>query len=383
VPLGLLGMLALIAGVESFVVRQELHLTNPNTANWRYAGAASRKGIRQADILCLGTSLTKNGVLPLVVEERVGRPTGNLAVFGGPVPASYYLLEHALRSGARPKVLLLDSQDSPCSDDDPQSAAGVLWYHVREWPEILSLGECLDLAWSARDPSLFGALAALRVLPSSRARFEIQDSIRSALAGRSGSTFFNVATVLRNWRINKGAHVIAEGSAASFNELQLLGNAASPSDRPRRWCGNRLCDAYTDRLLDLADRHGIRVLWLLPPVGARVDQWRKDTGLDRFFERQARSIQAEHPHVIVVDGRSSAYPPRAFGDPIHLNRRGAIAYSQGLAEVVDHLLKAPSTMPAWVSLPAYQERPSPARVEDIDESSKAVVLRAASGTTRR
>jgi hypothetical protein len=87
-------------------------------------------------------------------------------------------------------------------------------------------------------------------------------------------------------------------------------------------------------------------------------------------------LLARYPDLVVVDGRSSGYPEGAFGDAFHLNRRGALAYTGGLAEIVERALAEPSRVSGWVALPAYREMSTTVQVEDLDESRRAV-LRAA------
>lgn len=371
-PLGLIGMLVLIAGVESFIAGRDLDFINASVASWRYAASTARTSTREAEILCLGTSLTKDGVLPRVMEKQLGRPTQNLAVFAGPMAASYYLLKHALERGARPKVVLLDCQDAPNVWENRHKPHSNLWAQVRQWPEILDARESLELAWTMRDARLFGVLASSLALPSSRARFEIRASILSALRGRSSSSLLTVAAVRRNWRINGGAHVMAEiTDSAQPTIAQLHGPEAA--HLLRKWGFDRFGESYAQRLMDLTARYGIAVLWLFPPVGPETLEYRDRTGLTDYFNRLARSIQARYSHVVVIDGRDSGYPPRAFSDLYHLNARGALAYSHSLARIIEQHLADPSNLPRWVALPAYREVEADVPIEDIDQSRLAII----------
>jgi hypothetical protein len=370
----------LVAMFEAFVVRHDLDFSNATIANWRHAGQAARRRVRGEHVLCFGTSLTNNGILPRVVEERLGKPTENLAVFGGPIPASYYLLRKALASGRRPVAVLLDSQDGPVDRDRAGDRSQTLWQHVREWPEILDLRDCLELSWSSRDAGFLGELLMSRLLPSYRARFEIRDNFRAGLQGKSGSSFFTIVTVRRNWRINRGAHVVTaepptdDAPAGPVRQDMLV--------RPRapihpRWAHDRICRLYTRRFLELAARHEIPVFWLMPPLGPRLQSLRDATGHSEYLDQVARAVQGRFPNVTVVDGRAARYPRQAFWDDIHLNRRGATTYSAGVASVLRVRLASRSEVSRWVPLPLYRDEVAGVLIEDLDES-RAAVLSAAS-----
>ena len=84
-------------------------------------------------------------------------------------------------------------------DRDDRSSVVDLWRQVRLWPELLTLGECLDLSWTARDPSFFAALAVSKALPSARARFEIRARLAAALDGRPSSAGPRASGLFWNW----------------------------------------------------------------------------------------------------------------------------------------------------------------------------------------
>src|SRR5436305_8758992 len=103
VPLGLVGALALVAGAEWGVFRRLDGLTPYIPASWSQSGRAARREAVAADVLCLGDSQVKSGLLPNVLARRLGRPAYNLAVVGGQPASAYYLLARALKAGARPR----------------------------------------------------------------------------------------------------------------------------------------------------------------------------------------------------------------------------------------------------------------------------------------
>ena len=88
-------MLALVAAAESWLAWHDVEFANYSAECWRMSGWAARH-VRRSEVLCFGTSLSKHGVLPRVIEHlQTGKRAYNLAVFSGPVPASYFLLRRA------------------------------------------------------------------------------------------------------------------------------------------------------------------------------------------------------------------------------------------------------------------------------------------------
>jgi hypothetical protein len=91
VPRGLLGMLVLLAAVERWLAWHDVHFSEMGPVCWRRSRWAAEHEC-QSKIFCFGTSLSKSGLLPRVIEDRTGKRAYNLAVFSGPMPASFFLL---------------------------------------------------------------------------------------------------------------------------------------------------------------------------------------------------------------------------------------------------------------------------------------------------
>lgn len=108
-PLGLFGMLACVAIVELLLTRGEPDFLMAWQVLVRYQSDASRrKDVPKDSVLCFGESLVSYGVVPSILEKRLGRRTFNLAVAGGKFPSSYFLLRRSLEAGARPSALVID-----------------------------------------------------------------------------------------------------------------------------------------------------------------------------------------------------------------------------------------------------------------------------------
>jgi hypothetical protein len=371
-PRGLLGTVVLIAIIEAAVARHDLDLTNPAPLCWGYVRATAIAEARSCTILCLGTSLVKNGVVPRVLERRLDAATFNLALFNGQMASSYFVLKQALDAGARPRALVIDCQDDP---EEPTESGKGLWVNQRQWPELIGVADTFDLALTARDPRFFATVLISRVFPSCKARFEVRNVLTAALHGHEGSSRESAAMLLRNWRQNRGAQVLPVNSAPP-TPMRAPVPEVNRDEGPQR--GNRVCAVYADRLLALAAARGITVYWLLPPIGPAQQAARNADGRDAYFTELARTAQSHGRDVVVIDARRSGYGPDAFWDGVHLDRRGAVALSGEVAEVIAQ--RTGANAPRWVVLPKYRPRVPEVPLEDVLESRVAV---GSSGAERR
>ena len=355
-PRGLIGALVLIGLVELAVGRFADLPSRPEAVVWREADRAARSEAVGADVLILGDSLVKFGLLPGVLAERTGLRAVNLAVSGGMAASSDLLLEHALDAGARPRVVVLEClprllQLGPDHD-------------LPYWAEIAGPGESLALAAEARDPELLGGLLLPRVLPSLAGR----DAIRQAIA--AGTT-----RPLR--RDRRTARVfLREPPGERRGAGRVVG---ADRRRPRRLAG-RLLPGRLDlppgqrppappiaRPRRVA-RHPRRLGDAAGPPGAPCERL-GSTAFDAKFARFLDGYRRFYPHLTIIDGRGAAFDPGDFWDPHHLARDGAVRFSVGVAAVLDG--------PAGAGLVALPDdgpaAPPEAPIEEFRASRLAVV----------
>ena len=117
VPWGLVGMISLMTIVEGYIGRNDLDFRHPWGWDWKQTVRAIGREARGCEVLCFGDSLVKYGVVPRVLEARLGRRAYNLAVANGQAPTAYFLLRRALEAGARPAAVLIDGE--LLADDRP------------------------------------------------------------------------------------------------------------------------------------------------------------------------------------------------------------------------------------------------------------------------
>ena len=146
-----------------------------------------------------------------------------------------------------------------------------------------------------------------------------------------------------------------------------------PTIFPMAWECDPLSEYYIHKFLDLAGSRGIPAFWLVTPVAPEVQAHRDELAMEEPYTRFIDGIVARHAGVVVVDGRRSHYGAEAFVDTIHLNRDGAVALTDDLAEIIrPRIGPREGAESCWVSLPEYRPDPQASRIEDAVGSSLAV-----------
>ena len=354
-PAGLLGMVALVVAVESWIAADWLRLTEPSALAWPLSAAAASAEARGAEVLCFGDSLVKHGILPEVLEARLGVPAYNLALPASTAPAQYYLLRRALRAGAAPRAIVVDYM--------PGLLTGTPPFGLPYWAALLGAADLADLALTWRRAE-FAAEAAVRLLlPSFQSRWAIRDAVASALRGQTPRNIENNLMLRRNWRLHRGAQFTQDnpGWDGIPTEAEHERHLST-----RFWCHpvNKL---YIHKFLDLAESRGIRVYWVLPPVTPEIQRRRVASGADEKYSAFAREVIARHPGVVVLDARPSGYDHTRFVDSLHLTGKGALALSADVAEAIA------SDRPKWVTLPPYRDRAPDRPFEEVEQSRSAVL----------
>ena len=353
VPWGLVGFLLMAAGVEAALTHHDLNFTDAYLSCWSESRTPRlRDELRRAEVICLGDSQIKDGLAPLVLEQRLGRRAYNGGVIASSPPMTYFILRQAVRDGARPAAVIVDFSPHILSGEPLESS---------QWNESGRLGELLELAWAGRAPGFLVKTAVIRQLHSYRRRLPIRKRLYAELRGeRPQIPDEDLLAQWRNWNVNRGAFLLSY-------RLDTTRLTVPPGIVPTPWSPNRVNALYLRKLFDLAAAHEIPVYWMLAPVAPHVQAAYDRAGLDAAHARFVRNTAARAPGVVVLDARWSGYTPAAFGDAIHLNVFGANAFSLDVADVLrDRLAGRPG--PNWVAMPTYSERPIEAPLEDIGQS---------------
>jgi hypothetical protein len=366
-PAGLLGMIALIVLCETFLARNESKFSRIEAHDWKTSLQSAKSLGQFGGILCLGDSQVKFGLLPLVLESKVGQPVECLAVMGGQAPSTYILLKNALEAGARPSALVVNWEphllkDGPAHND-------------RMWPELVDLGDNLELSWLTKDGGGFLARLLAGVLPSIRERSEIRDNIKAALNGETPQMPEWIERSWRNKVMNRGATALAKDHIGRTANLDRWGNkVATP------WSANAVHTAYAKKFLKLAEAYKIPVFLTIMPVSPGMQQKYEQNGIDKPYTQWVQKLERRFPTLTVIDLRRSNYDASVFYDPLHLDREGAVSASIALGGFLrDHLDGQPIPQ-RWVQMPPY--RPSTADVA-FEDTSQTYQIMTRPGRVRR
>jgi hypothetical protein len=350
--------------------------------SWWKSSQAIADHEARADILCFGDSLVKLGVLPSVIEDRLGLSAYNLAVLAGQPASSFFLFRRALESGQRPRAVIVDFS-APLLAMSLRTSAEC-------WAGIASCRDAIELAIEAGDPALGLDVMSRWLIPS-------QSRHRQFRAWLTGSAQCNGArdaaqecrVFERNWHLNRGAQV------APRQFIPIEGALPRPPDSDLyQWSPRAVHTAYVTRFLTLAKSRSIPVFWVLPPVVAVRRQRFEASGIAAAYHRFTATFLRAFPDVTILDGEGLQWDNRAFRDPIHLNKDGAVAFSKAIAETLAWRIASSrkaanlaltqaeggglpdqASAPRWVMLaaPAPQTSHSwESILEDLDQSRRAL-----------
>lgn len=365
-PAGLIGALGLIVLLEAMLARMPGRPDDRSrlASSWRTAMRCASGPEACSSILTFGDSLIKLGILPRVLEARLGRSAYNLAVLGGQPPTSYLLLRRVLESGHRPGALIVDF--SPLLlGMDPR--ANLEW-----WAPLVVWRDRFDIAWRARDPALLASLVIQGSLPSRSHRDGFRQALGLSLAASGvdeGTEPEELRALLRNWRCNRGAQV----APRSFVPIQ--GSLPQPFRGPDwTWQPHPAHAYHVERFLDLAEERRIPVYWVLTPAESVWLDRNERVGTIGAYRRYVWGLLARYPGLTVLDGQREAWDRAWFRDPIHLNRDGAIRLSLAVADAISHPDSISRDRGRWVELNVGGAVPSRSfqdLLEDLDQSRLA------------
>jgi hypothetical protein len=360
-------MFGLILAIECWAGRNWLTFSDPVSLSWRFSAQAASTRARGCQILILGDSLAKHGLVPAVLEVPTGTRVLNISAARGPTLLSYFLLRRALDAGARPSAVVLNAK--------PAVLIGGPEYDARYWQELLTPRECWELfRLTGRAPFILSTCVG-RLLPSFRARLEVRSKVMAALRGETDPLHAINRVLWRNWTVNAGANVTAADSPYRGE----IGSDVESRLHPSRFYVDRTNALAIERLLKLAATENIPVYWLLTPISPKLQALRDQSGAEARYEQFVRAMQGRYPHVVtVLDGRRAAYAPTLFVDETHLSGRGAAALSSSVAAAIGPLMSRSPVAPTgdWIALGSPPSRSAQVAVptEDLDESRRRIAL---------
>ncbi len=368
-------MLLLVVLVEAFLASRPLDFNDPVSLNWIYSARDASREAPRHDVLFMGDSLIKYGLIPRVFKKHSGLSAYNLGAARAPSSTSYFLLRRAFEAGSRPTALILELK--------PGQLLCVPEYTVHEDQAILTLREATELAKAYRAvtfgpgfidrffrPDSFWTQIVLgRVLTSYRTRLEVRSRVLGFVKGQPDLMPDHDRMVNRNWTANDGANVMAD--KPGFNGF--VGEAEERVFMVAQTFLNPINLDFADRLFNLATHHDTRVYWLLPPITPKLQERREQTGAEERYLKFVRAVQQKYPGVTILDARHSGFEHTQFCDVIHLSNRGARSLSRSVALAVrDDLAKHSRPTGGWLELP-FLEGEDAELVEDMERSHEIIL----------
>jgi hypothetical protein len=356
-------MIGLIVVIECFIARNWLDFTDPASLSWRFSAESVKTQSPDCELLCLGDSLIKHGLVPAVIEEETGRRAVNLSAARAPTLLTYFLLRRALVAGAKPRAIIINAK--------PAVLLAGPEFNARYWQEVLTPREAVEFSLMTRDGPFMLATMMGRLLPSLRSRLEIRSQVVATVRGETDPIPAMNRILLRNWTVNGGANVAAAHPGRQDDD--------EPEIERRLHPGIFFVDPTNaegmERLMRLAAARDIPVFWLLPPLSPVLQSLRDQSGAEAGYEQFVRSFVTRYPRLLtVLDARRGGYPASLFTDHTHLNGSGALALSHAVAQAIRPLLARPFSQPApdWVVLarPANRRNESTVVVEDLEQSKR-------------
>ena len=363
-PLGLLGAIALISAVETWIDRRGDRLMSPDQWIFRTTEKKAPSLAQGRDVLIFGDSMAKLSLAPRRFETSAGLKGYNFSLSGSQAINSFHMLRKTLDAGAKPRFVLVDFH--------PPLLGASHWHVIETDPYQLSCRETFEISWRARDATFFGSMLARKLLPSVRGR----ESIRAVVLARfDGSTpkdwAFHSGVLLRNHLANDGAQIHPTAPLAPIDlEAFAKGNFG-------RWEVQPLQDHYVGRFLELAHERGIAVGWVLPPLLPELRTKVENSGFAEAWRGYVDLWLDRDPNLFVIDGMQSDYPASAFMDPNHLSIEGATVFSDEIAALIARPQSTGSAERRRV-LPKYRPPDSLEGVEDLAATGREIGRRRAS-----
>jgi hypothetical protein len=326
---------------------------------WQESARAARGLEADSDVLCFGDSVIKLGILPRVLEDRLGVSAYNLGVLGGQAPTSYFLLRRVLEQGIRPRAILINFSENLLAGSPTASAAC--------WASSIGWRESLDVAWHSKDPAVAVSSVFHGFFPGWCDQRDWSPLLTFGAHKKSGTVSADDPRVFeRNWLVNRGA----QAAPRRFVPVESI----TTTDRAG-WQPDPANEVYVDRLLHTAMASRTPVFWLLPPSIREHPERPVRTHVSALYRRFVATRVAEFSCLTVLDGERLQWSARVFRDPLHLNRDGAVRFSLAVADAVAPRLLRDATGARWIDVVETSEQeaiPYQNLVEDLDQSRAAI-----------
>jgi lysophospholipase L1-like esterase len=382
-------MIPCILAIEAALWATKSLREQPSLLLWRDTGRDSRSPeAREADVILLGDSMIRCGLVPEILEAKTGRKTVTLALTGGRPSAALLLLNRVLEQGGAPSVVVIDFE--PLILINSPYSAWTAWYELLEPRDVFDFGQWMH------DPSFPASFSLGHAFLSIRHRQLFEGQFKAFVENgdwlHSLATAETVATPpvlshgtparapasVHTQPLNDGGHHSLKidvnqepAEFASTNPANSLGELLPPLPRTVEFQLTSLSPGATNKLeakaviklLRLTRDQKIALYIAIPPRGAELEKHLDDHGLAAWRDRFHDSLLREFPHVRVIDSRHAGYSDLLFSDSSHVNHAGAQAWSRDFAATLARELTSPGHEARRIVL----DRSSTMRTEAIAE----------------
>lgn len=350
--MGLVGMLAVVLAVESYLYRERETYCAPGSQDLQLAWKAAKYQAKGRDVLCFGDSLIKLSMIPSVFEKQSGLTCYNLAVSGSQTAMSYALLKRCLHFGARPRAVLVEFM--PTLFRLPPT------HNLSRLSYVMTLADAAEMAWIEDNRVLFDRVLVDKLLTSVEGRKGIRLVLQRQLLGPESAPD-EVPMYRRHWIKYDGAQIMPSNPDLTEKDFDP---ATWANNFYPHWYVNKVNGAYLFKFLDLARSHDIDVYWLVPPILPSIEAEVEKSGFAAKHTAFLRRLQKKYPNLSVIDGRQANYDKNVYMDGNHLGRPGAYVASLEVSKLLARRLKQGPSSSAWLTLPPYQQRPVDVAVQD-------------------
>ncbi|MEQ8279101.1 MAG: hypothetical protein RMA76_16845 [Deltaproteobacteria bacterium] len=280
----------------------------------------------EIELLVIGDSSGRWGVNTNILTEELGVPAWNIATFHGAFPSQVTLIERAIERGTALKsVLIVHTENGQAKYIDHEGPEITLAYFltpyaVRFWygHDLIDASTALEWTWALASPSYRdGKGIEAFVLDLRKTSMQQLQTRYTASAQQRIDHFAN-----RGHSRGVGKNGPGMGDFNYFIQVVL--------QQPWKFENHPDVDEWNERLLEITDRHGIKVFFALTPRMEKIlahQKWPERVG--QPVRDWAKGLNAQHPTFELLAPDPFAAKADEFYDTAdHLNAKGAERYSR-------------------------------------------------------
>lgn len=298
IPIALLIALILVIASEALIYSNRAELITDFWNKFLINEQNLIGGQKNFDYLIVGDSIQKTGIDPKLVSDKLL----NLGLPGGKPMSLYLLLERYLKNHEPPKVIFLY-----VDPEDPHDSLYVILRYFVAIPEFFSVWK--DLSWRERLVFLMRYWASLDLR---KVGLTIRDKYPY-----SNKIFLNELLKNRGFMPSPRSHMaITENHFRVTRER--VNDAVSISDKDME---------YLDKFMKLAASKNIKIVFLGFLMPKELLAIMELTGFNAKYKEFFESLKARYPEADFVSEPILYLDNGYFGDPSHLNSKGAMLFT--------------------------------------------------------